>query len=256
MRVISLNTWGGRAMHPLMHFLTRNASETGIFCLQEMHDTSQAYRESQHPDEYVRWDLLERTRKVLPDHEGYFAVWSDNPDRMSVATFVRRNLPVHFVGDVVIHTPEKPREYGSKVISPRKLQYVVLGNGSGRTLTVANYHGLWEGDGKDDTPERLEQSRSIAKFLDSVSGPFLLCGDFNIHPGTESYRILREKFDREMVRDGAFSTTRTPLYRHYEKPGWDPWADYVFARGVKVLAFTVMPDLASDHAALCADLDW
>jgi hypothetical protein len=68
-----------------MHFFKQHGPTTDIFCLQEMHDTTREYREARHPEEFVCWDLWERTRKVLPGHDGFFGRWSDNPHRMSVA---------------------------------------------------------------------------------------------------------------------------------------------------------------------------
>jgi len=257
LRIISLNTWGGRALHPLMEFFRRHGPSTDIFCLQEMHDTTAAYRQRQHPDEHVCPDLLGKMATVLPEHIGFFADWEDNPDRMSIAFFVRADIPLEAVNEQVVYVPQEPKEHGSAVISPRKLQYLtVLSHDADKpVLTVVHYHGLWEGNSKDDTPERIEQSRTLYRFLEPILSPVILCGDFNVHPGTESYRILRERFDKELVVDRGWPGTRTPLYRHFREKGFIPYADYCFVTGdVAVEDFRVMGDLASDHAALLLDV--
>lgn len=258
MKIISLNTWGGRAMHPLMHFFKEHGPNTDIFCLQEMHDTSQKYRETVHPDEWVRWDLLEKTKQMLPDHVSYFARWEDNPDRMSVATFVRRDIAGAGYDDPVIHVPAELREHGSAVIPPRKALRVDVLRGHEtprRWLAVVNYHGMWNGDGKGDTPEREEQSRKLATFMEDIKGPKVLMGDMNFAPDTESFGILAQPFHEELVTKFAIGRgTRTPLYRHFGKPDHDRYADYMFVDGVVVKDFRVMDDLVSDHAPLYLEI--
>jgi endonuclease/exonuclease/phosphatase family metal-dependent hydrolase len=257
LKIISLNTWGGRALHPLMHFFKRHGPTTDIFCLQEMHDTTREYRESHHPDEYVRWDQLELTRKVLPGHDGYFARWADNPDRMSVATFVRHNVSLAHVGTHVVHRPHDVHEVGSAVISPRKLQYVRIDVPGWPSLTVVNYHGMWRDTGKRDSPERIVEMRSLSGFLRSVKGALVLCGDLNLDPDTQAIALLtRQVRLQSLIDTKTVPGTRTPLYRHTGDSRYSSFADYIFLRDVTEDAFTVMPDVVSDHAALYVDVPW
>ncbi len=57
-------------------------------------------------------------------------------------------------------------------------------------VTVVNFHGLWNGKGKTDTPDRIAQSQNILRFLEGVDGEIILCGDFNLLPDTESLRMF------------------------------------------------------------------
>ncbi len=253
MRLITLNTWGGRALHPLMRFFRRRAPETDIFCLQEIFDADQAALEERHPDEHVRGDLFRKVSAELKDFEGSFAAFDDNPLRQSLAVFVRRTIPVKTVGDFVVYVPPAPKETGSFVLSSRKMQHVTVDLG-GRELLIANFHGLWNGGPKTDTPERLEQSRRVKEFLARHAGPAVLCGDFNLLPETESVRILESGGLCNLVRERGVASTRTPLYRHYDDPAEPNFADYVLSTpDLEVKRFEVLPDLVSDHAPLYAE---
>jgi hypothetical protein len=46
---------------------------------------------------------------------------------------------------------------------------------------------------KGGSDERIAQSRRILAFLASRPEPFVLCGDFNLQPGTRSLRMLEEE---------------------------------------------------------------
>jgi endonuclease/exonuclease/phosphatase family metal-dependent hydrolase len=243
-------------MHSLMGFFKQYRNETDIFCLQEIHDTTQEYREKRHSDEWVRWDLWERIQKALPDFYPYFARFGDNLDRMSVAMLIRHGAFFSGVGDIRIYDPANPLEEGSAVIAPRKLQYARIFDGAVPFILV-NYHGLWIPENKHDSPERISQSLRIQQFLDEWPCPVVLCGDFNLEPQTKAMAIL-EKGMRNLIKEHSIQSTRTPLYRGYNDPGESQFADYILVSpGVKVNGFRVMsnsyPNLCSDHAPLYLD---
>jgi len=249
MRLISLNTWCGRSLYPLMAFFRKRADQTDIFCLQEVLNSDQEATDRRHPDEHVCGRLFPKLAAELRGFDGYFAAFEDDPERMSLAVFVRRGLTVRTVGDLIVHKYLKPQETGSAVFTHRKLQYVVMECG-GRDLMIVNFHGLWNAGPKTDTPDRIVQSRRLAEFLGNFAGPKVLCGDFNLLPDTESLRIV-ERGMRNLVREYRVPSTRTPLYRHYDDPAEPNFADYALVSpDVAVDRFEVLPDLVSDHAPL------
>jgi endonuclease/exonuclease/phosphatase family metal-dependent hydrolase len=248
-RLISLNTWGGRALYPLMSFFRQKAGKADIFCLQEIFDADQAGLDERHPEEHVHGELFKKISDALSDFEGSFAYFDDNPYRQSLAIFARRNLPIKEVSDFVVYKPAKPKETGSAVISSRKIQYLTLRD-SKINYTIANFHGLWNGGPKTDTPERLGQSIRVKEFLDKIGGPKILCGDFNLLPETESMRIL-EKGMRNLVIENKIASTRTPFYRSFYDPTAPNFADYILTSPeINVSRFEVLPDIVSDHSPL------
>lgn len=252
LKLITLNCWGGRAAAKLLPFLAEKGKRTDVFCFQEMFDADQRQLDERHPGEGLRGDLFLRVREALPEHTGCFAYFDDEPRRMSLALFVRHGVRLRTLADFVVYRPTKPQETGSAVIAPRKLQYAVI-ELNGRDVTVANFHGLWVNGPKTDTPERIDQAKLVRAFLDGVAGPKVLCGDFNLLPGTSSLAIMKAGM-RDLVQESGAKGTRTPLYRHYEDPAEPNFADYVLASGFDVRDFAVLPDAVSDHAPLFVEL--
>jgi endonuclease/exonuclease/phosphatase family metal-dependent hydrolase len=63
----------------------------------------------------------------------------------------------------------------------KNVQFIklVLNN---KPISILNFHGLWNANGKTDTEARLNQSTKIKEFADSLEGEKILCGDFNLRP--------------------------------------------------------------------------
>jgi len=248
MRLITLNTWAGNSLGPLMKFLKREAEATDIFCFQEVFHADQKTVDAMHPGEYLCGDLFQKMDELLTDFDGYFVYADRHPEVFSLAMFVRKTVPVREVGDAVIFdAPEK--EVGNFIHSPRKIQYAMIETENG-PCTVANYHGIFTGGSKKDTPERIQQSESIAAYLGKSKGRKLLCGDFNLLPDTESFGILKNGM-RDLVTEHGVEKTRTPLYRHYHDASEPNFADYILVTpDVVVSGFGVLPDIVSDHSPL------
>ncbi len=252
MRIISLNTWDGRALHPLLHFFERHRPFTDIFCLQEVHNADTAELRRRHPREFVEGDAFRLIAAELPYHRGFHATFPDDPHRMALAMFIHKNVSLVECDHVPLHEPKERVETGSAVISPRRLQYAIVQENRQKVL-IANYHGIWRPGGKLDSPERLEQSQDLMRFLDRYGMAKVLCGDFNLEPDTKSLHILEQGM-QNLVKQHAVTSTRTPLYREFDNPEVGQYADYALVTpDVMVNEFRVLPDVVSDHAPLYLD---
>lgn len=253
LKLITLNCWGGRAADKLLPFLAEQGKTVDVFCLQEMFDADQPALDARHPGENLRGDLFRRAREALPGHAGYFAYFDDDPDRMSLAMFIRHGLVVRTLADFIVHRPDVPQLTGSAVRSSRKLQYATVAL-NGRDLTIGNYHGLWVNGPKTDNPERMAQGERVRAWLDGVHGPKVICGDFNLLPENASLATIDAGM-RNLVKESGVTSTRTPLYRHYENPAEPNFADYaIVSPDVDVRRFAVLPEAVSDHAPLFVEL--
>lgn len=239
MKIISLNTWSAVLDGPLYDFL-RSYQETDVFCLQEVYKDALQKEEHKHPRLTLEYELYERIEGILgATHTGYFH--PAYKDYYGQALFVHKEHRVLEAGDVFIYENESPEDRG---FHSRNLQYVVIER-EASPLLIANVHGLWNGKGKSDTEDRLEQSRRIKSFLTTRSEPVVLMGDFNLSPDTESLRIAGEGL-RDLIREYGITSTRTS---HYEKE--NKFADYAFVSDeLTVKDFKVLPEEVSDHAAL------
>jgi endonuclease/exonuclease/phosphatase family metal-dependent hydrolase len=236
MKLITLNTWGGRINGPLLAFIEKHA-DTDIFCLQEIYHEASGKEKDYHDDNH---ELFSDIAKILPDHEGFF-----HPHYRGfygLAMFIRKNagafsVTEHFVHLDPTHKWDVPGEH------PRNVQCAEFSG-----YAVVNFHGTWQKNtGKNDTPERFAQSEKLADVLRSIPGRKIIAGDFNLNPDTKSLQMIEECGFHNLITEYGITNTRTS---YYDKT-YSLFADYVLVSpGIHVKSFRVLPDEVSDHAAL------
>jgi len=236
-KLISLNIWEGHMCDDILNLL-KTKDDIDIFCLQEVY--SNAPKSISTCNNIVTLDIFERIQDALPKHIGYFSPVVN--EYYGNAIFVNKNITVSGEGKEEIYL--NPQYNGVGPAHNRALQWLKCHVGA-QIFYVANIHGLWNGKGKADSPERLEQSQKIRNFVESLRHPILLCGDFNLRPDTESIKIVEQGFNN-LISQNNIKSTRTKLYLKDEKH-----ADYIFVSvDIEVALFRVLPDVVSDHAPL------
>ena len=246
MKIISLNTWSGRAgKENLLNFF-RKHREVDIFCLQEVWEGGD--------DEVPKWGegidtkMLSNISSNLTNYSWFFRphYW----DLYGLALFVKNDLKIKEEGDIFVFKQRENTHDGFDVNHARNIQYVTVDTQNG-PITILNFHGLWSGGTKEDTQERITQSDNIVKFLKNISNPYVLTGDFNLLPQTESLKKLEELGMRNLIKEFNIVSTRSS---HYTKPV--RFADYTLvSRDIKVNEFKVLPDEVSDHLAMYLDFE-
>jgi endonuclease/exonuclease/phosphatase family metal-dependent hydrolase len=190
---------------------------------------------------------------ALPDFAGYF---SSSQDRhaysgpvdfdlsFGLAIFVRKTLSVENVGEQFVYRQKNSIVGTNNATIGRNLQYIQL-RLADKPVTVINMHGLWNGQGKTDSPERMEQFRKVRAFVKAINGAVILCGDLNILPTTQSLALLEEDL-RNLVKVYGITSTRS---QWYIQP--DRFADYILVSpDVQVEEFHVLNEEISDHTPL------
>lgn len=254
MKILTLNTWGGRAGGKgVLDFLKRESETVDIFCLQEIWSAPYEHLEGvnaggvamKHEDIMV-YGVQEIT-SLLTDYEYFF-----HPHFMEhygLLMLVKQGIDVVGSGDVFVYRDQGYIPDGDIGHHARNVQYVHV-KSNGKKITICNFHGLWNGKGKDDCPERIEQSKNIIKFLETCGGEIVLAGDFNLNPDTESVKIFEDFGLRNLIREYKVTSTRTSFYAKPLK-----FADYIFvSKGLQAQNFKVLPDEVSDHAPLCIEV--
>lgn len=242
MKIISLNTWAGVVIEPLLDFF-KKYQEVDIFCLQEIYSKAEGKTE-RHPELDMKLDLFERIEERLKDtHTGYFR--PAHKDYYGQAIFVKNGIRIEEEGDIFIFENKEPEGRGRH---SRNLQYIRT-TVNGKPTVIANLHGLWNGMGKTDTEDRLEQGRRIRDFVSRCTEQVVVVGDFNLNPDTQSLALAEEGL-RNLVKEYSITSTRTSFY---DKEG--KMADYALVSpDVDVAEFKVLRDEVSDHAALYLDI--
>lgn len=252
---MTLNTWGGRAgKEKLLAFFEEQKHLTHIFCLQEMwsapYESYEGVLAGGKPlsFEEIMTHGIQDITSVLSEHHGYFCPYLWNS--YGIMTYIHSSLPVIDVGEHFIYKDEEwinPEDIGDHA---RALQYVTVQTTT-TPLTVINLHGLWNGKGKDDTPDRIYQSESILSFAKTCSHPVVVAGDFNLLPETQSIRLLENAGFNNLIKQYGITSTRTALYTKPQK-----FADYIFTSpDLPILQCSVLPDEVSDHSAVVAEID-
>ncbi len=253
MKLICLNTWGGRVFNPLMQFIKDSAKDTDIFCFQEIFKTTENIKVY----EGFRVNLFNEFSKILNDHHGYFTSALDNYITGSfqqnfisfnvsagLAIFIKKGLTVKDSGDFFIFGNNNSFNPSDVNSVPRNLQYLSFTFKS-KEFMVCNLHGLWVRGPKIDTESRIQQSKKIKKFLDKQNCAKIICGDFNLDINTQSIKILEGGMEN-LIKKYKISTTRSKLF-----PRSDKFADYIFVSDkVNVLDFKVPNIEVSDHLPL------
>lgn len=244
MKLISLNTWGGIIEDELRDFIKRHSADTDIFCFQEIFDNAINARIEVLGN--IDINLYKTLTNLLPDHKGFYA--PSQVDDEGLAVFVKPYIKLNEVGDVFVHRYRNAMEGDDGTTIGRNIQFIQF-NQNGQEYTVINFHGLWNGGGKKDSPDRIEQSRKIREFMDTkAKGKIVLIGDYNLEPTTESVAIL-EKDMRNLIKEFGITSTRS---HHYTKPV--KFADYaIVSNDLTVQKFEVLQDPVSDHLPLLLD---
>lgn len=249
MKLISLNTWGGRAgKEGLLTFFDKH-KDVDIFCLQEMWSAPYEHLEGHSaggmPIDHSKVMVhgVQEVSALLSNHHSYFR--PHLLEDYGLLLFVKKTWNVLEEGEVFVHKHKGYVPDGDVGNHARNIQYVTLETPVG-ARTIINFHGLWKGGGKADSEDRLLQSDRIAEFLKSLQNPFVLCGDFNLLPDTESLKKLEDMSLRNLIKENGITSTRTSFY---DKPA--KFADYALvSKGIEVKDFKILPDEVSDHSPM------
>lgn len=255
MKLITLNIWGGRIFEPLMEFLKGYAKDTDIFCFQEVLRTT-TDRKTNNGE---RANIYNEIKAALPNFQDFYAPIQDGCDQQGavdfdlsfgLAMFVKNSIQIDEHGDVFVFRYKNAREDDNTSIG-RNLEFITFKNEDAK-VAVFNLHGLWDGEGKTDTEDRLEQSRKVKEFMKRFNdSKKILCGDFNLLPDTKSLAILSSDGVKNLIKDFGVTSTRSKLYA---KPA--RFADYILVSpDVNVKHFEVLQNEVSDHLPLVLEFD-
>ena len=235
MKLITLNTWGGRINQPLLKFVKNNCN-VDIFCFQEMNNnaTDDMLNSPKEEDK----NLFSHIQDILPEFTGYF---SPQVPGVGHAIFIKNEFNVDHVSlhhilaeEEIINMPDP---------FPRILQSIHLKD---INLSVYNFHGVAKAE-KKDTPVRDIQTNRVMEIISKDSNPKIIVGDFNLNPDTKSIATFESIFTNQ-IKESNYTTTRNSYYRKLKD---FPFADYIFTSPkITVSEFKVLNDEVSDHLPL------
>lgn len=264
MRIVTLNAWGGAMYDDLATWLRSDPAD--VVCLQEVTRTpglrgwtSFADAERELPQ---RADLLADVADLLPRHQPIFVASDAGPvhapdgsshdQDFGIATFVSERLTVAGIRTSPVHGSFVRHAAWPHTDRPRTALAVRVGAAdSARSVTVIQVHGLRDAGGKGDSEARRRQAERLAAMATDAqaeSDLVVLCGDLNLLPDSETFRVLADAGMTDLVGD---ADTRTSRYR---KPVRH--ASYLLVSdpgAVRDFEIVHTPEV-SDHRALALDV--
>ncbi|MEN9622056.1 MAG: hypothetical protein RLZZ67_490 [Candidatus Parcubacteria bacterium] len=238
MKLITLNTWGGRINQPLLQFI-KNNNNVDIFCFQEMNNgaTEDMMDSPQEEDK----NLFTHIQEILPYFTGYF---SPQVPGTGHAIFIKKEFNVDHVE--FHHILDEHEITNMPDPFPRILQSIHLKDNQ---LSVYNFHGVPK-DGKKDNPVRDLQTTRVLDIINKDTNPKIIVGDFNLNPDTRAIATFEAIFTNQ-IKKSSYITTRS---HYYEKLEDFPFADYIFTSPeIQVNQFQVLNEEVSDHLPLLLD---
>lgn len=249
-KIISLNTFGGKLKNELYGFLEDQRDQIDIFCFQEIFDSNSTILESNG----IRTHLFKEISNILNNYQGFYNPQLSGYDQagevnfdltFGLSTFIKNGIKTIDKGEVFVHLEKGVGKinFDGYTDIPRNMQYATIAIGN-QKLTIFNLHGLWTKD-KEDNNLRIKQSNKVRSFMKKFDGEKILCGDFNLNPNTKSLNIL-DRGMKNLIKEFKITSTRSSLYKKDQK-----FADYmIISNGIKVVDFKVMDNLVSDHLSL------
>ncbi len=280
MKILSLNTWGGRRYKPLMEYIKKQSRTIDVFCFQEVW-RSMARRKIV---DGCRTHLFDEIAALFGSR--FVGCYSSRQEGIALSgpvgfdlsfgqgIFWRKSLSCDPIKDLFLFRskdslfddlpilPSVNRSDLKAVARARRAQWkkelirdlpalaqIVQINDprSGKKLVIINVHAQWYPGDKRDTQARIKQSKKLIAALESIPGPKVICGDFNLEPDTKSIALIEQAGYRNLITEYCIADTRGPI----NKKLWHDtqhYADYCFvSKGLRVTGFTVPPLAVSDH---------
>jgi endonuclease/exonuclease/phosphatase family metal-dependent hydrolase len=249
LKIVCLNMWSGGKLFPqLIEFL--DAENADVVMLQEVYNGV----DPGLPDKY-------RSMEVLSERLNYAysafalayiedstvgkvphgnAVLSNYPLLQKDNRFLQKSVQEYYQ-DIPEHWP----------ILPSVLQHVEIKAPNG-SAEVFNMHGVWDLDGDNPSPERMEMSRIILEETEALQR-VILAGDTNAKPSNPAMKALEKRL--RLVFDPPPITTFNMRRKH--NPGYATAAvDLMYASpDVQIVEASCRDVEVSDHLPLVVTLE-
>lgn len=242
MRIISLNVWQGRLEKVLLKHLA--TLDIDFACIQEAVD----YRE-QSGGLVTSYQAIAESARL--DHTFFSPLIGSRlgSSELIYGNAMFSNIPFSQTSTVFTKGEFKDNfSFDSDDYNIRAFQHSVI-DINGKLLNIINHHGHHIESHKLGDDETTRQVEQILDYIKDLEGAVILCGDFNLAPGSESIKKIDNKL-KNLPAEYSLKTTRSKLtYK-------DEVCDYIFINDmVKINDFIMDTTIVSDHNALILDFD-
>lgn len=241
MKVIQVNAWLGHLMHPLFDFLEKE--DPDVVCLQEI-----LSNEQQNPL-FESFSIQQRLSEKFAYH--YFSPTYTFPafgEKVGMGNLILSKYPLTDQRTVFVKGAfAESQTLDSFTRNIRNAQFCTVDAGD-NTFTIVNHHGFHDRD-PAGTAESLTCIQKLIDELKQISGPIIMCGDFNVQPDSATIQAIHVQLPlKNLTSEYKLETTLSSIFRvkDIQVP-----ADYIFiSPEIHVTDFEASSSIVSDHKAL------
>lgn len=259
MKLLSLNIQSAANGKKFYKYIKEKSKTVDVFCFQEVYDSSR----SAVVGLGEQTDVYRQLKVLLKGHDGvnfpvsdklgnYFKL--DFPVTLGLVIFYKKGLRVkQSFGKFVAGSLKASVDFrNGKESNAVQVAKIISKN---EEFWVLNFHGASRPGDKLDTPKRIEQSEILLDVLKKLSGPKILCGDFNLMPQTRSIKMLEQSGLVNLIKTYKIKNTRNSVsWKRYNNR--QSYADFTFvSKDIKVTNFKVPYNLVSDHLPMVLDFE-
>lgn len=248
LKLLQLNVWRGYIRRGLLDYL--DAAQPDVLFAQEVIGATPAVAPTSPLGFLATHDLLSEKfpyQFMSPEAiidlpslmvEDGNAIYSRYELKNQAATYPHGPGPVHTTS--LTSDPNNPG---------RNFQHVTI-NWNNTELNLINYHGFWSQD-PAGAPEAGSALDKLAAYINQLSGPIVLAGDFNLEPTSPHVQRFTKAITLTDLQAHA-GLTSTLSRAHAVK---NVACDYVFASAELRAKLTTDDVVISDHLPLLVTIE-
>lgn len=242
MKLLQLNVWSGRLQNQVSNLLHNESPD--IICLQEAISFNKKDAAVMRTIENIQEDEGLEYAVMAPTLSFKLMEGTANFGNSIISRFPIKKSEIVFT-----HLEHKENfDFNESSANVRNFIHTVIDLG-GKTCNVLTHHGYWIHEHKNGNDETMRQMQQLGMYIDSLSGPVILTGDFNLAPHSESLEQMNQRLINLSVTH-HLKTTRNQLTHKTDV------CDYIFVnKDVMVKDFHPSDELVSDHKALILEFE-
>lgn len=173
------------------------------------------------------------------------------------ATFYKKNFRVLKKEIIWLKNYQEIADFKTRRIQddPRSALSLLFGK-EDKTIQIINTHLAWGPDPKD-RKYKLNQAEKLYKYVQGLSIPFILTGDFNVTPDSKIVSWFNT-LGRNLTVENQITNTLNPHTHKARELFPQGWAvDYIFIhKSIKVKSFRIVDEIdLSDHFGLLVEFE-
>lgn len=241
MKILQLNIWHGKLMWAITNLI--NKYQPDIVCMQEV--------QSLNGESGAMFFSVEEISRLTNLNNSFFS---------GTHSYSYMNRTAEF-GNAIISNQEFISKYSeftygnytkngdcvTDELLSRLFQHTTIPFGD-EQLNIINYHGFYDPACKQGSPAATAHMKQISRYTDTLVGPVVFCGDFNLAPTSPSLKPFGG-LDNQSVMAKLQCTYQSPTLSNQTDV-----CDYILTRGVRVKSFKMLNEIASDHKALLIEI--